>query len=1149
MAIYHMEVKPVSRSSGRSSVAAAAYRNGTELVDERTGLVHDYTRKQGVEYAEIIAPDRQPVDRQQLWNAAESREKRKDARTAREYEIALPSELDAEQRKALAVEFAELIADRHGVAVDVAIHAPGPGSDERNYHAHLLCTTREVSRTEGGAIQLGEKAKIEIGDKDRAKLGLGPAADEIKELREQWATLANEHLARAGREERIDHRSYKEQGIDLTPTQHLGPNVVAMERRGIATDRMAEHEEIRKQQAAEIINRPEILAEKITGMRATFTAHDVAKELNRYIDDPQQFQGIMARAMASNDLVQLAPKSPDGPAVYTTREMVDVERQMIKSARTLANPVASRGTHSVAAKLVDQAIEKAGTMSEEQANAVRHVCGKERLAVIVGDAGTGKSFSMRTAAAAWQAAGYNVRGAALAGKAADELQAGSGINSRTLASLEYAWKKGRDKLTPKDVLVIDEAGMVGSRQMGRVLAAAEKAGAKVVLLGDHKQLAAIESGAAFRAITERVGAAEITEVRRQSQKWMKEAGQELARGSVEKAVAAYQEHGLVKSAETREQARADLAKKYVADLEKGGSCIVLSHTNKDVTALNESIRDERKGKGELANGVTVETERGPREFAEGDRLVFLKNDKDLGVKNGTLATVEKADAGKLHVRLDDGTTRDVDLNDYKNIEHGYAVTVHKAQGVTVDRAYLLATPSMDRSLAYVGMTRHRHECEIYHGQDDFKSPTDMTRAMSRADNKTSTLDYLESRGEQHGERGLRGQRERSIERDPERHGIRAARERAAELAISPGEIEAADMDCVRELHARDLAIDEHDMGGILRDHAHASGQQREQQQERAALPGDETMARPAQREPERRVEQQAEAKRPREQEQAKREQEQAAERAPIYAEQARQEREPEARTQNQPAKEKSATQMSDEEFAAHLDAIEARQEREQEMVREPEIEQPSQEKHAPESPRIDDLDLGATHIAPQPEPVQEREPEARTHEPSSQEKSFEERWEYERKAVDAVDQRKNLIDNERVKVQRERKEALVEARQTAEQALEDMPKRPMVLMGVGKEKAAAWDKEKLARERTLEQAEAAERQWHHYPDQKWIKAQATERVDKANPELAALARDGEKILDQEKRQQQAENLARVRERARELSRDRDHERGRGGRSR
>ena len=236
MAIFHLSVKSVGRSAGRSALASSAYRTASLLRDERTGSVYNFTRKRGVEHTEIITPDRHGWSRQELWSAAESREKRKDARTAREYEIALPSELDADQRKALAVAFAELLADRYNIAVDVAVHGPGHDGDNRNHHAHLLCTTRQVSRTETGDLEFGEKATVELNDRDRAVLGLGTGINEIKEIREQWATLANDHLARAGREERIDHRSYKEQGLlDYPTTPHIGHAAAAMERRGIKT--------------------------------------------------------------------------------------------------------------------------------------------------------------------------------------------------------------------------------------------------------------------------------------------------------------------------------------------------------------------------------------------------------------------------------------------------------------------------------------------------------------------------------------------------------------------------------------------------------------------------------------------------------------------------------------------------------------------------------------------------------------------------------------------------------------------------------------------------------------------------------------------------------------------------------------------------
>lgn len=232
MAIYHLSAKPIQRSKGRSAVASAAYRAGVCLSDERTGEIHDYTRKQGVEHSEIITPNGENMERALLWNAAEKAEIRKDGTPAREYEIALPEELSAEQRIELTRSFARTLAERQGCAVDVAIHAPGKEGDQRNHHAHLLCTTRRL-----GPDGLGGKCDVELADRDRAKKNLPGRKAELETMRQTWAELTNQALARAGHKARIDGRSLKAQGIARGPTVHLGPTATAMERRGQATER------------------------------------------------------------------------------------------------------------------------------------------------------------------------------------------------------------------------------------------------------------------------------------------------------------------------------------------------------------------------------------------------------------------------------------------------------------------------------------------------------------------------------------------------------------------------------------------------------------------------------------------------------------------------------------------------------------------------------------------------------------------------------------------------------------------------------------------------------------------------------------------------------------------------------------------------
>lgn len=247
MAIYYATTKPISRSSGRSATASAAYRAGTEITDERTGLKHDYSKRDGVEMAYAFDKSMKKIDREELWNKAELAENRKDGRTAREWVLAIPHELvpkDKKKRKDLkqnegarvAVRFAKVLAERYNVGVDVAIHSPDKEGDNRNWHAHIMTTTRELERTDDG-IKLGDKTSIELSNAKRKELGLGSTSAEIKELRQEWETIVNTQLEKQGIEERIDHRSLKEQGIERQPTIKMGWQASAMERRGVTTDK------------------------------------------------------------------------------------------------------------------------------------------------------------------------------------------------------------------------------------------------------------------------------------------------------------------------------------------------------------------------------------------------------------------------------------------------------------------------------------------------------------------------------------------------------------------------------------------------------------------------------------------------------------------------------------------------------------------------------------------------------------------------------------------------------------------------------------------------------------------------------------------------------------------------------------------------
>ena len=293
------------------------------------------------------------------------------------------------------------------------------------------------------------------------------------------------------------------------------------------------------------------------------------------------------------------------------------------------------------------------------------------------------------------------------------------------------------------MLVIDEAGMVGTRQMERVLSHAAKAGAKVVLVGDQQQLQAIEAGAAFRAIHERHGGVEISEVRRQLSAWQQDATRHLATGRTGEAIQSYEERGMVHAADTRDAARTALIERWNEEQQAspGHSRIILTHTNAEVRELNQMARVKMREAGALGRDSTIETARGERQFASGDRIIFLRNERGLGVKNGTLGTVAMASAQRMAVRTDDGREVAFDTKDYAHLDHGYAATIHKAQGMTVDRAHVLSTPGMDSHSAYVAMSRHRDGLALHYGRDDFADQSKLVRTLSRERGKDMAGDY------------------------------------------------------------------------------------------------------------------------------------------------------------------------------------------------------------------------------------------------------------------------------------------------------------------------------------------------------------------------------------------------------------------------
>lgn len=747
MAVPHFSVSIVTRGRGGSAVMSAAYRHCAKMEFDREARTIDYTRKQGLLHEEFVIPEDAPMwlrtligDRsvsgvsEAFWNTVEGYEKRADAQLAKDVTIALPVELSAAQNIEMMRDFVASHITPSGMVADWVYHA-APG----NPHIHLMMTLRPLTEDGFGGKKIavlgpdGDPMRNDAG-KIVYQLWAGDGAD-FNAFRDSWFACQNRHLALAGLDIHVDGRSFQKQGVALEPTIHLGVGTAAIERKadaaakaGLAAEvrleRIELQEERREINARRIARDPGLVIDVITREKSVFDERDIARLLHRYVDDPALFRDLMVRVLQhpaalclDRERISFATGARS-LAKFTTRDLVRIEAQMADRALWLAR----QGSHSVSHRLLARILKRQLHLSDEQKAAIEHVARGGRISAIVGRAGAGKTTMMQAAREAWEAAGYRVMGGALAGKAADGLEKEAGVVSRTLSAWELRWDQERNRLDAKTIFVLDEAGMVSSRQMARFVDEAALSGAKLVLVGDPDQLQPIEAGAAFRAIAERIGYVELETIYRQREQWMRDASLDLARGNVSAALNTYEQQDMLRTAWTSAEAMESLIDDWDKEHDPQKSSLILAHRRRDVRMLNEMARARLVERQLVDNGCAFETEDGARLFAANDQIIFLKNEASLGVKNGMLARIIEARSGHLVAEIGRGEDRRqvaIDQHFYANVDHGYATTIHKSQGATVDRVKVLASTTMDRHLSYVAMTRHRETAELYIGLEDF----------------------------------------------------------------------------------------------------------------------------------------------------------------------------------------------------------------------------------------------------------------------------------------------------------------------------------------------------------------------------------------------------------------------------------------------
>jgi ATP-dependent exoDNAse (exonuclease V) alpha subunit len=826
MAIYHLSHGMVSRSTGRSSVQSAAYITGEQLHESRRDIDVNYkNRHSDIAFTNTLAPEHAPESFRStsVWDILEkfedeysvkrfpynleAREKYQDsAQTAQTIVMALPRELEVDVAKELVEEFAKERFVSRNLIVTYAIH-----DDEGNPHAHLQISRRAVNLD--GSLAWAKDREI-------------CSRKELLATRKLWADLTNNYLMREGFEARISEKSFADLGINLEPTKHRGWLADKLKEKGITSRIVTENIETFTKNREQILENASVILNEITSKTSTFSQIDLLKNIQKRIGDDSLLVASTFEKALSDAIV--VGEGLDGNIRYTTESYLQIENQAISQIKNLnQTDGGSNGNHIDASQTQQFLKNHYSYLSTEQSQAVIGLTDNNaQISVLIGRAGAGKTTTLKAVADIYKSAGFEVIGTSLSAMAADNLERETGIESKTLHSMVCAldkYKSACDKflsfdaivdegilkqldwyqdlkkyekfaLTDKHVVVVDEAGMVGTREWQELLTHVTSSGAKLVAAGDDNQFKAIEAGDFFREIKEQAGEHNrlfsLNQIRRQKTDWMVKASSNLSELNISEGLSAYEQHGCIHQT-SKEYLAKDIAAAYVRQMfgtinssnhtgqskDNFKDGLVLAFTNAQTKEINSEIRNILKNQGVIAkqDHITIEG----KKFAKGDRIVFLENDKSRlkvydqdgviqdkqFIKNGTSGVIESINEnGDIKVALKDRLFTEIKCEiqetipkvalgqtkpqpiiqtkyNYTKIDHGYAVTTHKAQGQTVDFTIVAASKNMDAKGIYVAMTRHRHDAQLFYAKEDFKTFKALTSNLSRFEHKDLVKDY------------------------------------------------------------------------------------------------------------------------------------------------------------------------------------------------------------------------------------------------------------------------------------------------------------------------------------------------------------------------------------------------------------------------
>lgn len=719
MAIAFAQVSIHSRAKGHSALAASSYRTASKLYDQRTGITYDYSKRGDIVFSEILLPDGSSIeyqDREFLWNQVESAERRGDAQICKDFVLALPKELSTEHHIELTKRFAMTYFVEQGLPVDFAIHDHGDG----NPHAHILTTTRRLEHNKFSRYKARDLnpvfAKRFIVEQDY--------------WGERWREYQNNYF--------IEHQL--DLSVDLN---HIISERHAGRFRNETEHYKAEENQLIKSARAEIaLSNPEVFLQKIMQTHSVFTRRDIERLVFKTFENTQHsndYLNSVAQTLAHHSVVHLG-KNERGIDSYTTQEHYMREGNLLNHVEQLY----TRFTHVSNASL--DALIQGYQLNEEQTEAMNYIAKGCDINVLIGRPGVGKSYLLKPLKEHYESINYQVIGTSLSGKVAKALQAETGIPSSTIASLIYRLRNNQITLSKKHILVVDEAGMVDVASMEYLLETVNKAGAKIILVGDPDQLKPINKGEIFRGIAARIGYIELEQIKRQRDLKDREASLALAHGQVANAINHYSSKGVIHFGDECGEAANVLITQWQQNktAESIKEHVILAFKKASVELLNLKARSVLQEQGLIQKEqYEYQSQNGAQkiQLALGERILFRQNHKELGVRNGELATIARINSSELQATLDSGE-QVVIPKSYAFIDYGYALTVHKSQGMTIDHASVFVdSPYWDKNLAFVAMTRHRDSLHLYTSKHHHPDLNALIKTLSRSTIKDNVIDW------------------------------------------------------------------------------------------------------------------------------------------------------------------------------------------------------------------------------------------------------------------------------------------------------------------------------------------------------------------------------------------------------------------------